>query len=181
MLVLAVLIVMSGLIAWAISKRNYRASKASRRVILWGGCFWYTGRMPLPPSEINVSRCWPNLVGQSQSNAEFINEVITTSNDPRVTELKQRFEATMKANADAGSCPFVDGTGEIVEESHAVLQLAENMQPVITPAEENAILNATLPLPPPEPSFLRRNAVPLMVGGGALVVGTLGMILLVKI
>lgn len=52
---------------------------------------------------------------------------------------------------------------------------------MITPAEEQAILDATLPLPPPEPSFLRRNAMPLFLGGGALVVGTLGMILLIKI
>lgn len=136
--------------------------------------------MPLPASEIDVSACWPSLVGQSQKNAEFINEVITTSNHPRVTELKQRFEETMRINKEKGFCPFVEGDGPVAD-SREVFKLAEELQPIVTLEEEAAILNATLPLPPPEPSFLRRNAVPLFAGGGALVLGTLGMILLIKI
>lgn len=75
-------------------------------------------------------------------------------------------------------------TDEVVAKGEALLNEAIAAIPeptMITPAEEQAILDATLPLPPPEPSFLRRNAVPLFAGGGALVVGTLGMILLIKL
>ena len=57
----------------------------------------------------------------------------------------------------------------------------EDTAPTITPAEEQAILEATLPIPEPEPSFLPRNAIPLFVGGGVLVLGMLGMILLIRI
>jgi hypothetical protein len=57
----------------------------------------------------------------------------------------------------------------------------EDIVPTITPEEEMAILEATLPIPEPEPSFIRRNAVPLFVGGGVLVLGMLGMVLLIKI
>jgi hypothetical protein len=53
--------------------------------------------------------------------------------------------------------------------------------PTITPEEELAILQATMPIPEPEPSFIRRNAVPMFVGGGVLLLGTIGLILLVKI
>jgi len=56
----------------------------------------------------------------------------------------------------------------------------EDVLPTITPEEELAILEATLPFPEPEPSFIRRNAVPLFVGGGVLTLGVLGMILLLK-
>ena len=75
-------------------------------------------------------------------------------------------------------------TDEVLAKGEALLDEAIAAAPapsMIAPAEEEAILAATLPLPPPEPSFLRRNAVPLFVGGGALVVGTLGMILIIKI
>lgn len=81
----------------------------------------------LPPATIDVSRCWPQLIEQSRKNAEMINQVITRSNDPRVAELKQRFEATMRANIDANSCPFVEGNGRVVEESNAVLKLAREL------------------------------------------------------
>jgi len=53
--------------------------------------------------------------------------------------------------------------------------------PTITPEEEAAILEAMLPIPEPEPSFLRRNAIPLFLGGGALIVGAIGMLLMVEI
>jgi hypothetical protein len=53
--------------------------------------------------------------------------------------------------------------------------------PTITPEEERAILEAAMPIPEPEPSFVRRNAIPLFVGGGALILGVIGVILLIKI
>lgn len=53
--------------------------------------------------------------------------------------------------------------------------------PTITPEEEAAILEALLPIPEPEPSFLRRNAVPLFVGGGFLLLGTIGMLLMIRV
>lgn len=53
--------------------------------------------------------------------------------------------------------------------------------PTITPEEEAEILAATLPVPEPEMSFLARNAVPLMLGGGVLMLGTLGMFLMIKV
>jgi len=57
----------------------------------------------------------------------------------------------------------------------------EESLPTISPEEEAAILAATLPLPEPEPSFIRRNAIPLFVGGGVLVLGITGMFLMIKI
>ena len=60
-------------------------------------------------------------------------------------------------------------------------QPPEDISPTISPEEEQAILDAVLPIPAPEPSFIRRNAVPLFIGGGALTLGTIGMILMVKI
>jgi len=53
--------------------------------------------------------------------------------------------------------------------------------PVITVDEEMEILEATMPIPVPEVSFLRRNAMPLFIGGGVLTLGLLGMILLIKV
>jgi hypothetical protein len=53
--------------------------------------------------------------------------------------------------------------------------------PIITPEEEMAIIQATMPVAVPEPSFLRRNAVPIFVGGGILLLATLGMILMLKL
>ena len=57
----------------------------------------------------------------------------------------------------------------------------EDIRPTITPDEEQEILSATLPIPEPEPSFVRRNAIPLFVGGGALTLGVLGRILMIEI
>ena len=57
----------------------------------------------------------------------------------------------------------------------------EDIIPTITPEEETAILEATLPVPEPEPSFIRRNAVPLFLGGGILTLGLLGMVLLIRV
>jgi len=57
----------------------------------------------------------------------------------------------------------------------------EDLAPTISPEEEMAILEAMLPIPEPEPSFIRRNAIPLFVGGGVLVLGIAGMVLMIKI
>jgi ATP phosphoribosyltransferase len=57
----------------------------------------------------------------------------------------------------------------------------EDIRPTITPDEEQKILAAMLPIPEPEPSFVKRNAIPLFVGGGVLTLGILGIILMVKI
>jgi len=57
----------------------------------------------------------------------------------------------------------------------------EDLAPTISPEEEMAILEALLPIPEPEPSFIRRNAIPLFVGGGVLVLGIAGMVLMIKI
>jgi hypothetical protein len=54
-------------------------------------------------------------------------------------------------------------------------------KPTISPEEELAILQATLPIPQPQASFIRRNAVPIFVGGGVLLLGLLGMILMIKL
>jgi hypothetical protein len=53
--------------------------------------------------------------------------------------------------------------------------------PIITPEEEQKILQETLPLPVPEPSFLRRNAMPLLVGGSVLLLGTSGLVIMIKV
>ena len=57
----------------------------------------------------------------------------------------------------------------------------EDIAPIITPEEEQQILQQTLPLPEPEESFLARNAMPLMIGGSVLVLGTIGLIVMIKI
>jgi hypothetical protein len=57
----------------------------------------------------------------------------------------------------------------------------EDIAPTITPEEEQAILQQTLPLPEPEQSFLARNAMPLLVGGSVLILGTIGLIVMIKI
>ena len=56
----------------------------------------------------------------------------------------------------------------------------EDLSPTITPEEELAILNETLPDPEISGSFLKRNAKPVLLGGSVLILGALGMILLVK-
>ena len=56
----------------------------------------------------------------------------------------------------------------------------EGIGPTITPDEELAILNAHLPPPEIEPSFVRRNVKPVLIGGSVLLLGALGMILLVS-
>lgn len=135
----------------------------------------------LPPVPIDISSCWPSLKQQSQMAAEQINATIQNSSNPGIAELRQRFEKVMADTKKAGQCPFVPGNGPLIEESNKIAQLALDMSPTITPDEEQAILQATLPIPEPDPSFLRRNAVPLFVGGGVLVLGVVGMILLIKI
>jgi hypothetical protein len=57
----------------------------------------------------------------------------------------------------------------------------EDLGPTITPEEELAILEELMPGMEPQPSFLRRNAMPLLVGGGVLLLGTLGLVLMVKV
>ena len=52
---------------------------------------------------------------------------------------------------------------------------------IITPDEEMEILQAMMPIQAPQASFIRRNAVPLFVGGGVLTLGLLGMIFLIKV
>ena len=50
----------------------------------------------------------------------------------------------------------------------------------ITPEEELEILNQYLPPPEIEPSFVRRNAKPVLIGGSVLLLGALGMILFIS-
>jgi hypothetical protein len=57
---------------------------------------------------------------------------------------------------------------------------AEDIAPTISPEEEEAILATTLPGLEPEPSFLRRNFIPLFVGGGALLLGSIGLFLMLR-
>ena len=53
--------------------------------------------------------------------------------------------------------------------------------PTITASEEQKILQQTLPLIAPEPSFLSRNKTPILLGGTVLILGIIGMVVLVKI
>lgn len=90
-----------------------------------------------------------------------------------------------------GRCPAINqpcwytppGGGEQID----LWMLARGEMPggpgvsTITPEEEAAILQATLPVPVPEPDFLRRNALPLFVGGGVLLLGIVGMFLMLKV
>ena len=57
----------------------------------------------------------------------------------------------------------------------------EDIAPIITPGEEQAILQETLPLPEPERSFLARNAMPLLIGGSVLLLGTVGLVIMLKV
>ena len=49
----------------------------------------------------------------------------------------------------------------------------------MTPEQEAAILRQSLPDPVPEASFIRRNAKPLLIGGGVLFLGMLGLVIFV--
>lgn len=69
----------------------------------------------------------------------------------------------------------------LAQQQAAAKAVPEPEGPTITPEEEAAILEAMLPIPEPEPSFLRRNAIPLFLGGGVLILGAIGMLLMVKI
>lgn len=51
----------------------------------------------------------------------------------------------------------------------------------ITPDIEQQILQQTIPFAEPEPSFIRRNALPLFLGGGVLLLGIIGMFLMLKV
>lgn len=57
----------------------------------------------------------------------------------------------------------------------------EDIAPILTPEEEQAILQQTMPLPEPEPSFLARNGLPLIIGGSVLLLGTIGLIFMLKV
>jgi len=57
----------------------------------------------------------------------------------------------------------------------------EDIAPIITPEEEQQILQETLPLPEPEESFLARNAMPLIIGGSVLLLGTVGLVIMLKV
>lgn len=53
--------------------------------------------------------------------------------------------------------------------------------PPITAQEEQQILAQTMPIQAPEPSFLSRNLIPIVIGGGVLFLSIIGMVLLVKV
>jgi len=78
--------------------------------------------------------------------------------------------------------PFVP-LNKVRELDQAIQRELPNVQSggALTPEEEIAILEQTLPIPEPEPDFLRRNIVPITVGGGVLFIGIILMVLLVKV
>ena len=134
----------------------------------------------LPPSKIDVDQCVPQLFDGARKNAEFINTIIQKGDGPEFQELKTNFEAVMAEAKQAGLCPFAPGPDDVIQRSNALVSRAQDIDPLISPTEEQAILEQTLPIPEPEPSFLRRNAIPLFVGGGVLILGILGMVLLIR-
>jgi len=86
---------------------------------------------------IDVSHCWPQYIQQSKTAAQKINLVIDKY--PWATQnLAQRFASVMASAKKANFCPFVPGTGPIIEESHAVLK-------------EASALAANPPAPPAPP------------------------------
>lgn len=78
--------------------------------------------------------------------------------------------------------PFTppEKTGELDAAIQAEMSSIQNVG-ALTPEEEAAILAATLPIEEPEPDFLRRNAVPLLVGGGTLLLGIILMVVMLKV
>lgn len=55
------------------------------------------------------------------------------------------------------------------------------MDQIISMRDELAILQEVLPPVQPQASFIRRNAVPIFVGGGIMFLGFLGMLLMIKL
>jgi len=51
---------------------------------------------------------------------------------------------------------------------------------IVTAAEQQQILQQTLPVAPPPKSFLSRNKIPIFVGGTVLLLGFVGMMLLIE-
>ena len=93
-------------------------------------------------SSFGLPSCGGNqaAIQQSQAAANEIKEVINQY--PHATgELSQRFVASVQAAADANLCVFFPGTGPILEESHAVLELAR-------------AIAANPPPPPPLPEVI---------------------------
>lgn len=110
-----------------------------------------SGKIP-----IDVSGCWPNLAPQSQQRAEEIRSIIEQF--PHASDqLAKDFKASMDEARGAGLCPFVDGTGPIIENAKAVLKRARDMKanPPPPPAP---------PTPPPPPPGAMTAASPTGAG-----------------
>lgn len=56
-----------------------------------------------------------------------------------------------------------------------------DIAPTISPEVELDILRQTLPTAQPEPSAMRSYAMPLLVGGSVLLLGTIGLILMLRV
>jgi len=111
---------------------------------------------------VDVSRCFPQLKAEAEAAATEINRVIDAY--PWATqELAQRFQKVMDDAKRAGLCPFVKGTGPLIEESHKVLEAARSLAanpppaPQLTPQQVQTVLmespGASLPPLPSMPSM----------------------------
>lgn len=131
---------------------------------------------------IDVSSCWSAFKPESQKKAEEINAIIDKF--PHATQqLAIDFQAIMEETKKAGLCPFVAGSGPIIERSNQIYQQAQNIAanppPLPTPTPSAPVATSAVPLatptsvaPPvdffdPGPTVI----APQESGGGAFIIG----------
>jgi len=79
-----------------------------------------------------------------------------------------------------GNMPFKEAP-MVPSHRKAAQLIADYAYPTISAQEELDILRQTLPTQELESSFLRANAMPILVGGSVLLLGTIGLILMVRL
>ena len=141
------------------------------------------------PDPYDLSMCWPQFIEEARQIVSQIQgniAVVQQQNPQRAEELDRELRSLIKQHRDRNACPNVSDGGHLFTfETQDLINRSEaaktGRSATLSIEEEQAILEATLPIPEPEPSFLHRNAMPLIVRGGVLVLGILGMILLIRV
>jgi hypothetical protein len=91
-----------------------------------------------------------------------------------LTDFKKAF------NGFKGKMPSYDD--ETIAAGNELLDewIADATNPVSIDQSQE-ILQATKPIPEPEPSFLEKNSIPLLIGGAVIVLAVVGLLLLIRV
>ena len=127
--------------------------------------------------------CYPQNLAPAKKLAGQIDSALSTASSligytPEIRGLREKLYAHLEQHSQGGCGCTAPSDRQMCE---GLLSSASAIRiPTITPQEEMDILNVTLPPVEIEPSFVRRNAKPVLIGGSVLVMGALGMILLLR-